>query len=472
MKRRPLFLLILPLVALGLSSCSDAVNPSNVSTPPSSSQSGSSSAPDSSSPAPTRTPLEKAILAAQAGFEAKTTQVQSVYDKKTDAFVFKNEYGYDYRFENADGATKTDQSYTDGTGETYSRRLVRDSSGYAATEYVDYRNEIASARLTDSEGYFVDYDYHYGNPFLLLEAADLEKTGEDTYALVPTKADYFAYLLFGQTTPIEEMTFTLEGDVFTAVTSKSVDIDSYTRDLPDGTMSDEYYRVYYNYTTTTALTDMGTCVIDSPKLSEEDDEGKALTDFFRTIGDNYTLTSNVFMKDGTKDDSLASVTYFDKDRCYLDYEVGDTSLYQDTYYAYDEFRDDGLLYEYAYDGAGWVLNPASSQTAYNVDPQPASFFVPHAADIATSLIKNDGEGAYSIGNDAALPYIGNAFLPDFSAVVLFDYGYITDVRIALDAESVTIDIDFLYSYYGSYYEMVYEYTYSDIGTTVLPIDIA
>ena len=482
------FLFLLPSFFL-LSSCQDVTPSTPPSTNPLSSPSISSdvsSSPDSSldsslpsSPVSSssassstieeKTPLGKAIDKARNGFASETTRYQRVFDRESLEPVFENRYDLSYAFQNVDGI-KTRQAFDSGD-EEISMAIARDEEGYACEEYIDYRNEVALSPLLDSEGYYVRYDYHYGNPFLYLTEKDFSEVEESVFEVNEDKIDYVSYLLFGNTTPLVEMRVTLDGELFATLETTSIDADSFTKDLPDKTQADEYYPVVYRYETLTTFSEMGSYRLESPQQSPVSTQGDAVGDFLRTIGENYTLESTLSFLD---DSSIASTmkTYFDGETCYVDYDASIDDLSQDSLFAPDVFGEEGLLYEYNYVGGSWALVGNTSSTSYNIDPQGKDYFIPHAKDISDDLfVQGEEEGHYRIDNSMALSHIGNGFLSDFQALPYYEFGYIEDVDIALENDAIAIAITFLYpTSYGAY-EMVYEYTYSDIGTTIVPVTL-
>lgn len=125
--------------------------------------------------------LETALAKARKGFNAITESSQNVYNAATDEFIFSNESRYEYGFQNV-GRIKTYQIYDYYDTHT-EMKVVRDDSGYAATEYVNYKNEVATSPLTDSEGYYYNYDHYYANPFLYVEKEDLTLVEGNVYAV-------------------------------------------------------------------------------------------------------------------------------------------------------------------------------------------------------------------------------------------------------------------------------------------------
>lgn len=411
--------------------------------------------------------LETALAKARKGFNAITESSQNVYNAATDEFIFRNESRYEYGFQNV-GRIKTYQIYDYYDTHT-EMKVVRDDSGYAATEYVNYKNEVATSPLTDSEGYYYNYDHYYANPFLYVEKEDLTLVEGNVYAVNEEKRDYLSFLLFANTRPLVEMTLTLEGDTFTNAHFLTANVDSFTMELPGGSQAEEYYKCYFNYEGTTTFLEMGTFTIDDPALSPASEGVEELTAAFAELGTNYTLTQSVRMADGVADPDSDAILYVDGKEAYLDYSRGDTSYEQDSLFRGDDWEDDGLLYENIYVNGAWSQAPADSSSAYNVDPKGLSFFTPHAREISANLFLNEGNGKYTIGNEYALPFIGNGFLPDILSFPLYDYGAISDVQIELGEGTIGISIDFLYpTSYGAY-EMVYDYVYSNVGTTELPI---
>ena len=415
----------------------------------------------------TADPLEAALVKARNGFNAITETRQNVYNAATDEFIFSNEARYEYGFQNQ-GRIKTYQIYDYYDTHT-EMKVVRDASGYAATEFINYKNEVDTAELTDSEGYPYNYDHYYSNPFLYIEREDLTSIGNSVYEVNEEKRDYLSFLLFANTSPLVAMTLTLGDGVFTGAAFKTSDVDSFTKELPGGGEADEYYKCYFNYEAQTTFLEMGTFAIPDPLPSPASEEASDLIEAFAALGTNYTLTQSVRMDGASPEPDNDAILYVDGSRAYLDYSRGDTTLDQDSLFAPDAWEDDGLLYENIYDGSSWAVAPADSANAYNIDPQGLSFFTPHASEISANLISSAGNGKYYINNEEALPYIGNAFLPDVLSFPLYDYGATTEVDIELGEETIAISIDFLYPTSYGVYAMVYDYVYSNIGTTLLPI---
>ena len=457
MKFKPF--LLLPLTALALIGCND---PSASSSVP-----GSSSDIGSSEDDP-RTPITKAIDEARLSVNITTENFQRVFNSKTDEPVFDNEYTYIYGFD-AHDQVKTAQSYTTESGLSLTQSYVRDDSGYAAVEYVNAKNELSLAPVYDADGYRFGYDHYYSNPFLYLAEADLTQV-EGGYEVNAEIRDYLSFLFFGNTHPVESMILYFDGTDFTGGHIQTYPVDGFTMDLPDGTQADEYYQIYYYFEATMTFEGAGSYRVESPELSPEGTYGAPVVDLLNKVGDNYTLSSNVYLAGTPKDPNLTSTTYFDGSTCYVDYELGDPTFANDVIYAPDPYEGDGLLYEYAYDGESWGKAPADSSSAYNVDPKGVEYFSLAQNTVSPSII-GPGATGLTVINESALRYCGNAFLPGVCSNPYYDIGYILGIDISFTSDSLTLLVDFVVPSNIGYYELMYEYVYTDIGTTVVPVSI-
>ena len=112
----------------------------------------------------------------------------------------------------------------------------------------------------------------------------------------------------------------------------------------------------------------------------------------------------------------------------------------------------------------------TNMSAYNVNPKGVEYFSLAQNTVSPSII-GPGATGLTVINESALRYCGNAFLPGVCSNPYYDIGYILEIDISFTLDSLTLLVDFVVPSNIGYYELMYEYVYTDIGTTVVPVSI-
>ena len=408
-----------------------------------------------------KTPIEKFLSSARKGFTFETTSKQVVMSKASDEELFTNKTKYEYVFDDSNGPKVSQKISVVGvSGSEVSLNVLKNDEGYIASEYINYKNEVDSAPLTDENGYYVRYDESFMNPFLLLEVSDFIKSEdeENTYYLKDDKLDLFEFFMESRGLPMKYIKFIFEGDSLIEIQSQSITKDA--KALVDGV----YQEAYYHYEDVATLKDLGSSKIESLKPSSASEVKDEVEEILSKVNDNFTLTTAI--TDGTNiiDETSNRVCYFDGSEYYVDYSIGDESKVDDTFYK----EEDGKLIEYSFNETNgvFVKTANTSSTSYNIDPKDKSYFLPHLNEVSGDLFSKEGD-TYVVNNVNADGYIGLGFLSDFEMVPYFMYGFGHDSSFTYDSEnnSITIDLPFYLALEGYYYSIGYRLTYTNLGTT-------
>ena len=412
------------------------------------------------------TTIKDFLSKARKGFVFKTTSNQRVFDKTTNKELFVNQTNYEYTFDDSNGSRVSQKvSVVGGSTGPVELNVVRDENGYVAREYINYKNEVDLSRLVDENYYYVRYDESFINPFLLLEESDFvpSETESSVYLLSDSKINIFEYFLESRGLPMEEIKFVFEGNELKQMVSKTISREGKALNSETKTYSEAYW--YYEDVAT--LTELGTAKIESIKPSEASDAKNEVEEILGKVNDNFTLRMSIIADGEVVDETTDKISYFDGTNYYIDYEVGDESKDQDSYYQLD--GDKYTLYSYnsEYDVFMEALN--TSSTSFNIDPKDKSYFVPHLSEISGDLFRKRGEN-YIVNNQNAAPFIGSGFLSDLENIPYFTLGYGHDASFTYDetSETITVTLPFYVAISGYYFDMGYKLTYSNIGTTKLP----
>ena len=150
--------------------------------------------------------LSSFLEAARKGFAMKGDKIQKVVDLSGNP-LFENTYSYDYQFDSGDHP-KIYESYSYPSGGqqvTETMSLCRSDDGYVAREYINYKNEVAYAKVPGDDGYYAFYDEYFTNPFAILDASDFSfasSEGATVYSLANSKLNAFDYFLTGNPQPL------------------------------------------------------------------------------------------------------------------------------------------------------------------------------------------------------------------------------------------------------------------------------
>lgn len=415
--------------------------------------------------------LNESINNLRKGFSFTGSRIQKVTDLEGKD-LFQNTYSYDYAFENDENGIKTTQTYTypyGGKSYTSSVTAVRDENGYAANEYINYKNEIDTYPILDSDSSYAYYDEYFINPFLIVGADDFKLGSESkTYSLNKDKLDIFNYYFCGNSVPLTKLTITLSDD------SKTISLHEESVSFTGRTKDDEtgyYKRCKWIYVGDFEIKEIATTKIASPEPSDEKEDAE-LSALFNSVGDNFTLSKVLYNVETMQEVGDTSVSYFDGNAYYVKSNSTDDSKVNDYLYAKDPFLESDDLYEYRYDSSSklWLKSSNDSSSSFNITPQKKDVFIPHLKDVNVSLFTSgeDSKGYHFCKNDSAKAFMGMGFLSDAETLSYFSSGYGTDAKIKKDGDNIICLISFYYSDGTYYYEVGYKLTYSNIGSTILP----
>lgn len=416
-----------------------------------------------------KTFLEKA----RSSFEMDSTSRQIVTNSATKEKMFENVTSYHYIFEDKEGA-RVDQTISfkqNGEDEEARVAFKRNEDGYVAQEYVNYKNEVDEFLVLDDEGNASMYDQYFYNPFHFIFEEDLiqDETNSSLYHLNSKKVTKFEYFLEAKGVASESVDFLFEEKELKSITLKSHEISGKAHDPQEGI----YVPASWVYEDTLLISKLGEAQVESPILSERNEYQEEISQLFNKVGDNYTLTLSLTVKDGEASDETTQVVYFDGESCYVDNNKALLGHEGNKLYKKDDFKDDGLLYEYEFnESKSWSLTKNSEAGSYNISPKDKTYFSPHVKEINPALFtKSKFDKSYECNNDYAKAFVGAGFFSDFNALPFFSYGYGLGATVKYDSgqKALVASLPFYYVLNGGLYELVYEISYSNLGTTSLPL---
>lgn len=418
--------------------------------------------------------LDSFISKARTGFKFMGNKKQLCKDLSGND-LFTNTYYYNYSYENDENGTRTRQRYAypyNGENQTVTIEVSRSPDGYAAQEYINYKNEVAYSRLVDDDDYYIFYDNYFSNPFLIVDESDFTFVSSSdsghSFSLKKDKLDTFDYFLTGNSEPLTNLTITIKDDGTGSIHSESVGFTGRTRDEEGN-----YIRCSWSFSSLFTISDLGAISLEGAKQSEEKDNSE-LASILSGVEDNFTLTVALVSPTTGEEVGTKKISYFDGESYYVKADSMDDSMVNDYLYHKDPFAsDDDSLYEYRYDEASklWHKSDTSASTSYNTSPQKKDIFVPHLKDMSKDIfaanVNNDGY--YVVNNESAIPFAGEGFFSDAEVLVYFSLGYGSKAQIKKEGDSIIALVDFYYPYDSSTLLSVrYKAIYSNIGTTVLP----
>lgn len=415
--------------------------------------------------------LEQAILNLRNGFHMEGVKEQICLSlDKTE--LFRNQYSYDYSFENSNENIGVYQKYTypyNGKYESSEISVVKDKEGYISQKYINYKNEVDYYRVINDEGYYSSYDDYFLNPFFLIEEDDLTEVKSEgskkIYSLFKDKIDLFDYYLTGNSQPLKSLEFTFYDGVLKNIKTISSLFTGTTKDTETG----YYYPCTWTYENNLTINNVGDVKLDSPKVSEENNN-IGVIEALNKVGENFTLETSMYLK---ADGSLLNkkTSYFDGESYYIEMDKEDKT--KNYLYHVDPFNNDGLLYEYKYDESSklWVKSSNTSSSSYNIEPQDKSMFIPHLKEVSPYLFgyNKDAGGYYNCNNEYAVAFMGEGFFSDAENLSYFSLGYGINAKIKSITTGIEVSVDFYFPYSSSQYiEVTYVARYLDLGTTKLP----
>lgn len=413
--------------------------------------------------------LSSFLEAARKGFAMKGDKIQKVVDLSGNP-LFENTYSYDYQFDSGDHP-KIYESYSYPSGGqqvTETMSLCRSDDGYVAREYINYKNEVAYAKVPGDDGYYAFYDEYFTNPFAILDVADFSfasSEGATVYSLANSKLNAFDYFLTGNLQPLASIDLVHSGEswniqmtsvVFTGRTQKE---------------NKEYQRCRWTFVSDLALSSLGDVHLKGATPNKKR-ENVLLRQALDAIKDNFTLTCVLSLASDPSTPIQTKVSYFDGESYYIDLEASKDDATQDYLYHKDPFSDSDLLYEYRYDSSSrlWIQSPKDEESSYNVNPQPKSLFTPHLDEVSIDLFAEgmDKDDWFEMDNQPAAPYLGEGFFSAGEMLPYYSYGYGAGGKIKALDDGIKVSLPFYMPVSSSYALVNYDLTYSHIGSTVLP----
>ncbi len=296
----------------------------------------------------------------------------------------------------------------------------------------------------------------YFNPFALLSPADFMLVEENVYELAAEKADAAAMAITGYEEDIASFRLTLENGVFTQLqikTERVVNAD---------------YGLDYEYEYLYAIKDLETAQVPAEWLADYvlTPEHAALQQALETAAaaSNYTVSEHKveITEDAEGSEDVDSTLY-----------VTETAIYEDcTDWENGYTVSNGAVYPFTYDPETKAFTFDEALNC-SIDELKAIFTFDH---LAYSLVEYVGEETYSVrlpdcfimeepGELAGA--VASLFAVGTDRIYL--YTYALDCTITLK-DGVLYQVSFTYDFMGEISEQV-TLTFSDFGTTTLPIEI-
>lgn len=416
--------------------------------------------------------IETFLTDARQGFEMNSTSREIVKNNSTGEKMFENVTNYHYIFDSNDGG-RVDQTIkfkANGQDQEAHISFKRNKDGYAAKEYVNYKNTVDEYLVIDAEGNSSIYDHYFYNPFNFIFEEDLVKdeNNENLYHLNPRKMSKFEYFVEGKGTPTKSIDFLFNNDGLENITIISETLTGKAHDP----VNNMYVSGSWHNEDVLTLTKLGEAKVEQPLLSESNEYNDEIANIFSKVQDNYTLTLSLRLEDAPSSDETTQVVYFDGDSCYVDNNKATPGHEGNKVYKVDEFKNDGLLYEYEYNDAGVrALSKNIDASSYNITPKDKNYFIPHVKEIAPELFVKNNKGQYICENKDARPFIGTGFFSDFNASPFFSFGYGLGATLTYDTElnELEASLPFKYVMNGYLYTLIYEAKYSNLCNTTLPL---
>ncbi len=401
---------------------------------------------------------------------------KEIVNKEDGSNLYTNDYNYSILSVSGSNARiKEDITYTqNGTTQVTSISYVKDKDGYVATEVLNYKNEITTKYVYDSNNYKQVYDNEYRNPFSLITSSDLSSVESNKYRLKDNKTSMFGYYLLGIDYPLSDVYFNFKDEKLENILFETKEYEGISEDANTG----KYIKIKYKYSTEIYIYEEGNTKINSIETQKSRNKEKEtiLKNALSELTGNYTITMNEHDRDESPNHDYDGIWYFDgSSKVYHRQSANSEVRNYDLYYKIDKTMadDDKLrLFDFNEDTLTWDYYKPINSRSYNVDPKTYDYFVLKCLDIAPELFKYDEENnKFVCDNKYVLGYMGNYLLPGCYALTYFTYGEGDKAEIFLNSNNKIKKISVGYTYTDSQgYEIPrdVDMTFANIGTTVLP----
>ncbi len=435
-----------------------------------------------------------------------------IYEIDTSETLETNTYYTTVKYDNVDQNKFYKYSYRLVSGVEIAAEgpytYYEDEEGYAYTAEVDYTNTLSTSYNQGSASGGRKYNFAangFYNFFTIFNdndfALDEEKSGTalSYYNISTSKANIICNNLLyslnsGVYTTIDEAYIMCVNGVFTQLYIDLTAIQSVDDDTSEVT--------YIDNTVTFTFSDLGETTIEEPELYEETTESNALDAILDTYEDNFTIdVSSSYTYAATYDETdfgeaVENKTfYYTGDEIYVKqnstvnaYDV-DTDGYVTTQSSVADFylaplnNTSNLLYPYGYDSTSneWVAYE-SGYTDENSNVVFASGYsgyytyddlLPIISDVSGAVFEYDEtDQEYDAIYDMIADMTSDGcFITNVRPLRTTGYSNASTFHISITSGAIVVTAG--YNYYDSDYVMYYgnvTITFSNVGTTTLPID--
>ncbi len=389
----------------------------------------------------------------------------------SDTNSYKTNIGFENKTRN--GYTKystQEYDFEDQVIENYT--YFEDENGYTYKESLNCKNEIERDYTINQSKNSFTYNGFY-NFFSILNREDFEKENDTTYYINIDKASIISNNLLyslnsGFSTNVKEAYFNLTNGVFTSFTIEMNDylyLDSST-----------YYLYKVENKAVFSLEQAGTYTIDSAK--KYDSKGyTTLQNSLSSIGNNFTM--HVEIKANNQVDSSSSTSYedfyFTGDKIYVHtYDNLDSKDVDKTKDFYLSTQEDGKLYSYSYDetSSSFIKQATTNFPSLYQGLFTYNDYLPNIKDVSADLFKYDDQSKTYKGEDNAISALTDCFYLKKVPFKKSAANSFYDIEISLDNDKISL-VTLPYSYTdfmeGSLVTGTYKISYSNIGSTSLPL---
>ncbi len=415
----------------------------------------------------------KFIEEASKSYTMNALEVENV-SRLTGELLYKSDINYFYEVE-SDTESRIHIGLSNQEN-VYEVKLVKDNRGYAATESINYKNEIITNYALDANGSKYIYEKEHANPFSLISEDDLIQDEENkfTYHLSETKNVLFAKYFCMINYAVDDISFIFnEDESLNKIAIKSNVFEGIIEDAYTG----NYIKANYSYTLDASLKKIGSTEVEGlkPVVNNQKDKLVPLKNALDKLGKNFTIIMNTHDRDAVANNEYDEIWYFDGvDEVYHQQNLEDTSRRYDLYYAVIEEFNDNLLrhLDFNEETSKWEYSSPIFAQSYNANPQSYDYFLPKYADVSLDLFNyNEEKKCYEVTNEYVIGQIGNNFLPGSYALGYFTEGLGDKCEIYLDSEERVDKIVVGYTYLDTQgFELPtdIEMTFVNIGTTQIP----
>lgn len=236
------------------------------------------------------------------------------------------------------------QIFTDGNPSRLIEEITvfEDEEGKAYTERVNLENIVEKNYNFISEN-FTYYNYHFYNPFSILNDDDFTKVDDNTYTLDNNKANVFISTFIQ-----EEYVSLVNKATFKFIDDKLASIDIETKEK-------ETYLSSFKI----EVSNVSKTTIEHAKPYESSNEQTQLTEAFKTIGQSYVMTY--------EDSDYKQKLYFSGRSIYVQSNINSTEIDEWDVWMNSINNDENCLYNLYYNGGYWEVDSPllSGQDTYD-----------------------------------------------------------------------------------------------------------